>query len=109
MKQQLNSPFGVITSIALAVLLLAIFGCSTAPTNVASAGDANKSSAPATKSAAPGGAQLWAQNCGHCHNIRSPSSFSNAQWEVALLHMRVRANLTAQEHREILAFLKSAH
>jgi mono/diheme cytochrome c family protein len=55
------------------------------------------------------GAQLWANNCMHCHNSRSPSSYSDAQWEVATMHMRVRANLTAEEHREILAFLKSAH
>lgn len=65
--------------------------------------------AAAAKPASAGGAQLWAQNCGHCHNIRSPESYSDAQWEVAMLHMRVRANLTADEHEKILAFLKSAH
>ena len=41
--------------------------------------------------------------------VRSPGSYSNSQWEVALLHMRVRANLTAEEHKDILAFMKSAH
>ena len=56
-----------------------------------------------------GGAQLWAQNCGHCHNLRSPSSYSDAQWEVVALHMRVRANLTVEEHKQILVFLKSTH
>jgi hypothetical protein len=53
------------------------------------------------------GAQLWAENCNRCHNIRSPSSLSPAQWEVALMHMRVRANLTPEEHKKILEFLKS--
>ena len=42
-----------------------------------------------------------------CHNIRSPSSYSSAQWEVAMMHMRVRANLTPEEHKKILEFLKS--
>ncbi len=56
-----------------------------------------------------GGAALWAQNCGHCHNMRSPDSYSDAQWDVAMLHMRIRANLTPEEHRQILSFLKSAH
>ena len=28
----------------------------------------------ATASAAPGGAQLWADNCSRCHNIRPPQS-----------------------------------
>ena len=55
------------------------------------------------------GAQIWAQNCAHCHNIRSPSAYSDAQWDVVMLHMRVRGNLTADDHHAILAFLKSAH
>ena len=53
------------------------------------------------------GAQLWAENCVRCHNIRSPSSYSGMQWEVGLMHMRVRANLTPEEHKKILEFLKS--
>jgi len=53
------------------------------------------------------GAQLWAENCIRCHNIRSPSSYSPAQWEVVMMHMRVRANLTPEEHKKILEFLKS--
>jgi hypothetical protein len=53
------------------------------------------------------GAQLWAENCIRCHNIRSPGSLSSAQWEVAMMHMRVRANLTPEEHKKILEFLKS--
>lgn len=55
------------------------------------------------------GAVLWTQNCGHCHNIRSPDSYSAAQWDVAMLHMRVRATLTVEEQKKILAFLKSAN
>ena len=58
---------------------------------------------------APSGAKLWAQNCTRCHNSRSPAEFSDAQWEIVSLHMRVRANLTAQEHRSILEFLQSAN
>ena len=50
------------------------------------------------------GAQLWAENCVHCHNIRSPSSLSRTQWEVAAMHMRVRANLTPEEHKKNLNF-----
>ena len=55
------------------------------------------------------GAQLWAQNCGFCHNSRSLDSLSNAQWDVVGTHMRLRANLTAADSRQIIAFLKSAH
>jgi mono/diheme cytochrome c family protein len=53
------------------------------------------------------GAQLWGENCIRCHNIRSPGNYSPAQWDVVMMHMRVRANLTPEEHKKILAFLKS--
>ena len=57
----------------------------------------------------PNGSRLWTQNCTRCHNSRSPSDMSNAQWEVAMLHMRIRANLTAAEHKSILEFLQSGN
>ncbi|MHB8519646.1 MAG: cytochrome c [Limisphaerales bacterium] len=60
-------------------------------------------------SARGGGAQIWAQNCMRCHNIRSPSPYSDAQWSVITMHMRVRANLTADEQRAILKFLQAAN
>lgn len=56
-----------------------------------------------------GGARLWEQNCMRCHNYRTPASLSDSQWEIVMHHMRVRANLTGEEHRQILAFLKSAN
>jgi hypothetical protein len=66
---------------------------------------------PASGAPTPGkgAAQLWAENCGRCHNFRPPGEFSDAQWEVIVHHMRVRANLTASEHRSILAFLKASN
>jgi hypothetical protein len=61
----------------------------------------------ATGATGKSGAQLWAENCVRCHNIRSPGSFSPVQWEVATMHMRVRANLTPEEQKKILEFLKA--
>jgi mono/diheme cytochrome c family protein len=49
----------------------------------------------------------WSQVCGQCHNLRSPSEYSDAQWEVAVHHMRIRVPLTGQEQKEILAFLQA--
>ena len=59
--------------------------------------------------ATTGGSQLWAENCARCHNMRSPASYSDAQWEVIMQHMRVRANLTAEETQRIEQFLKSGN
>ena len=85
-------------TIVLSVIGLFFFGCSTLTKKAESEAHPEKS-----------GAQLWAENCNRCHNVRSPQSYSGAQWEVAMLHMRVRANLTPEEHAKILAFLKSAN
>jgi mono/diheme cytochrome c family protein len=74
-----------------------IFGCA-----------ANKQSGEvAAGTTGKSGAELWANNCVRCHNIRSPSNYSPAQWEVIMMHMRVRANLTPEEHKKILEFLKA--
>ena len=91
-------------SIAAAILVVVAAGGS-APANAAG------NDAPiVAKAEAPtkGGPQLWAENCARCHNYRSPTSYSSAQWEVVMEHMRVRANLTAEEYTKILDFLKSA-
>jgi len=55
------------------------------------------------------GAQLWGQNCVRCHNIRPPASYSDREWDIIVHHMRVRANLTAEEYELIREFLKSAN
>jgi hypothetical protein len=55
-----------------------------------------------------GGAQLWSENCSRCHNLRPPQSYSNAQWQAVVHHMRLRANLTGEEARSITAFLQAS-
>jgi nitrate/TMAO reductase-like tetraheme cytochrome c subunit len=54
------------------------------------------------------GEELWSNNCMRCHNIRPPTMYSNAQWDVIVHHMRLRANITGQEQRAIVEFLKSS-
>ena len=55
------------------------------------------------------GAQLWGENCVRCHNAPSPAIYSDAQWEVVGEHMRYKANLTDQEVKKVVEFLKSAN
>ena len=85
---------GTAIVVCLATLTWLAIGCSTAGTSASTA-------------SGKGGTQLWAANCQRCHNTRSPSTYNDAQWEVAMMHMRVRANLTPEEHKQILEFLKS--
>lgn len=51
------------------------------------------------------GAMVWAENCGRCHNIRDPREYRDDQWVTVVSHMRIRAGLTGQESRDVLAFL----
>ena len=103
----------VIAAVVSAALSLASTGCQKsfrpAGTNLvaeaASMGSPSISDDPETR----GGALLWSQNCMRCHNLRNPNERSDREWDVIVHHMRVRANLTAEEHRLILRFLQSAN
>ncbi len=55
------------------------------------------------------GGTMWSQRCGQCHNLRPASEYSDAQWAVAMHHMRVRVPLTGEEQRNILAFLQASN
>jgi cytochrome c5 len=57
----------------------------------------------------PSGEELWSMNCRRCHNLQPSTMYSNAQWDVIVHHMRVRANLTGADARAIAEFLKSSH
>ena len=48
-------------------------------------------------------------NCVRCHNVADPSTFSDVEWEVAAMHMQIRANLTTDEIKKVTEFLQSAN
>ena len=91
------------------VLLVALlFGAACAvskPQSGAVSGELKDQKAQVAKS----GAQLWGENCMRCHNSRAPSSYNDADWDVVVHHMRVRANLTSVESTRILEFLQAAN
>lgn len=55
------------------------------------------------------GAQAWANTCARCHSMRDPKELRDDQWRAAVAHMRVRAGLTGQEARDVLAFLQGSN
>jgi cytochrome c5 len=55
------------------------------------------------------GGKIWAETCNRCHNMRSPTDLTDEQWVASVSHMRVRASLTGQQARDVLAFLQSAN
>jgi cytochrome c5 len=104
-------PRGLIALASIvAVTSAATVGCSVIEPSAdrVSTASTQASSAPWGHQSAKTGAQLWTETCLHCHNLRSPASYSAAQWQVALHDMRVRGNLTGDEQCKILAFMLSA-
>ena len=55
------------------------------------------------------GATSWSQNCARCHEMRGPTEFRDDLWKPIVTHMRVRAGLTGQQQRDILAFLQASN
>jgi mono/diheme cytochrome c family protein len=66
-------------------------------------------SCASSKVAMRSGAQLWGENCIRCHSTPSPAAYNDVDWSTIGLHMRVRANLTADETNKIVEFLQSAN
>jgi cytochrome c5 len=52
------------------------------------------------------GAELYAINCNRCHAERYPTERTDAQWKTIMLHMRVRAQLPADDAKAILKYLQ---
>jgi len=52
------------------------------------------------------GAELYSIHCNRCHPERYPTERTAAQWKTIMLHMRVRANLPAEQSRTILKYLQ---
>ena len=110
MKCQTKDLVGRLSLVALAAIGLVINGCSSiAPRHAATVPTEQNGPAEAKEEHQEGGARLWSTRCSQCHYARDPGYFGDTQWEMIMLHMRVRANLTAKEHLAILKFLKSAN
>jgi hypothetical protein len=52
------------------------------------------------------GADLYAIHCNRCHPERYPTERTATQWKTIMLHMRVRANLPAEQAKTILKYLQ---
>ncbi len=54
------------------------------------------------------GAILWPVYCNTCHNARPAAEFSPAEWNMIIMHMRTQANLTGEDARSVLEYLKDS-
>jgi cytochrome c1 len=88
---------------AKAVAVCSILAAATIGTWLGTAGAAD----PKTEKS---GAQLWADNCARCHNMRSRSELNHVQWKIIVHHMRGKGlYLTDAETKKIVEFLQSGN
>ena len=107
-------PSQAIRGFGLLITVLASMGCRKSLTTMEPATTEATATQPAdidtvAETVEAGGARMWGQNCMRCHNLRPPRERSDREWDIIGHHMRVRANLTAREHRAIVTFLKAAN
>lgn len=102
-----NGRFALVAGFLGFLLVSLIYGC--ASENRPAPAAAPAPSAQASAAPAKGRAQIWADNCVRCHNSPPPDRYSDAEWAVAMQHMRVRGYLTGQEHKAVEEFLKAGN
>jgi len=73
---------------------------------VASTTDENSASASFNDPSTQGAAQIWRQNCMYCHQLRSSTSYTPAQWDVALFHHMIYGYILFADYEPILQLLK---
>ncbi len=52
------------------------------------------------------GSDLYAMHCNRCHPERYATERTAKEWKTIMLHMRVRANLPAEQAKAILKYLQ---
>ena len=103
LKARLQSGFSLAVMAAVIYVVSCVFvngaGTNAADTKVVE----NQKPKPVNKLT---GAELYSIHCARCHPERYPTERTAAQWKTILLHMRVRANLPAEQARTILKYLQ---
>jgi hypothetical protein len=110
MKQHNSSKLSLYTSGCLAVVAACLCACAL----TGSAADEStpvKDTKPETKAVKKekkklSGADLYAMHCNRCHPERYATERTAAQWKTIMLHMRIRANLPAEQAKAILKYLQ---
>jgi hypothetical protein len=92
----------LLASVGLAIIAAAIY---TVQFPIVYAGPETPPQKP-TENKSLSGAQLYAVYCNRCHSERYATEFTAAQWKTIMIHMRVRANIPADQAREILKYLQ---
>ena len=107
-----NPKLMIVLAFGAILSTVALVGCQSHPNTAAAPGAAATTEPSSFALFGPppkkSGVELWADNCARCHNSRPPAEFSGQQWATVVHHMRLRADLTGDEEREITKFLQAS-
>jgi hypothetical protein len=92
----------LLAGVGLAIIAVAIYAMQSP---IVYAGSETAPQKP-TENKSLSGAALYAIYCNRCHSERYATEFTAAQWKTIMIHMRVRANIPADQAREILKYLQ---
>ncbi len=53
----------------------------------------------------PDGEKTYTAKCGSCHKLKDPGNFTLKEWKPIMKSMAVKANLSAEEKANVLAFV----
>jgi mono/diheme cytochrome c family protein len=107
---KMNIHPGKISRVAMLLAIIAILftGCSKSLTTnadslyVPTAADATPT---ATLADLQAGRTLFANNCGRCHSLYSPDSFSAASWKSIVPGMASRAGLSSAQASQVIKYV----
>lgn len=104
MQNQRRNPIRLVPALVAVLLGSVLIGCASGPSR-----HGTQEGSEAGPVANRSGAEIWRDTCNRCHNYRDPGSYSDAQWDVAMMHMRVRAKLSGTDSRLVLEFLQASN
>jgi hypothetical protein len=53
------------------------------------------------------GARVFAENCSRCHEAPDPASRDGREWRAISMHMRVFSDISKEDQRNVLIFLRT--
>ena len=93
----------ICAAMCAAIIMPALYAAQDASHTPAPSASGKHAHAPQPAALPNEGEQIFQRNCARCH--AAPESFSPSISGTIVRHMRIRANLSAHDERELLRFL----
>ena len=96
----------LIVAAAVFAISLACLSAAEAKSDKEAKPEKKADSAKTEKKTKYSGAELYSMHCNRCHPERYATERTAGQWKTIMMHMRIRANLPAEQAKAILKYLQ---